>query len=658
MYNNLFDNLEIMVSIFAVSSLSAYIFFTYYEFKFKKNLEDMRFIDNIIAFSILWIFECLIIVVYDFSINVSDDKELIYIVYFLFFIILTSIGLAFLTFVKRKKVQLIPLIPVSIISSMLVIAAIVIKISIHIIFDISLCTYVSVCVLFAIKTMRNCEKVTSIGFIYTICGVILIIAVNILEGLWGPGFALTMNLCISILLTVGFFIYCLEVYSFNVYKNVKKIEEKNKELIFTKQKIEHLAYIDQVTGLKNILRLQKDIKNLDKCKKYFLILHLKNFKTFSNSIGYEEGNKILLNISRKLKENIDDMNEIYHFYSDTFIIIHPGNKESSIGLVEKILKLFHENIFFTESLTPYFGITDMYENKKTFDCIIQELELTSQYARKESLDFAFYSEQIYLDFKNRLDIETDLRNAVKNKEWQIYFQPKISVLDNSIFGAEALIRWENPKNKVSPQVFIPLSEQMGLINDIGEYVLNKTFEYMSGVNELIFKNLNISINLSPYQLIEKNFTKYISNLLKKYKVNPRQITFEITESVLMKNLNSVNETIMNLREMGFKFSLDDFGTGYSSLNYFSKLNLDEVKFDRTFTKSIPYDEKNMIILDNLTKMLKKLGVHIVIEGIETKEQYECIKKIDCHAYQGYYYSKPVPYDDFINLIVNKKCINT
>ncbi|MFZ5967171.1 MAG: putative bifunctional diguanylate cyclase/phosphodiesterase [Bacillota bacterium] len=645
----LFYNLETLVVIFTLASLAVYVFFAYYEFKTSKSTDHMQFVNNMIAFSILWIFECLLMVYYYLFKEISQLNNLMETINILALLIMAAIILAAADFFRKRNIKPIPLIPVNVTLLVLALLFITLEVSIYSIFNMVLAAYTIVCVLFAVQTLKYGKKVTRIGLVYTICGAFVILVVNTLKGFWGYRFVLTLDLAISLLITVGFFMYYIEIYSIAIREKMDCIGQKNQELTLADKIISNLAYVDQVTQIKNIHQLQEDIQRLNIFPTYFLIINLRNFKMYNNVAGYEKGNNALLNIADKLKEALDSKEEIYRFYSDKFIIIHPGNRESTIAVVENILRIFQNNIFCTVPLMPYIGITDMTDGQKLFDRLIQELELTSHYVKEKGIRYAFFNEQWYYDFQNKLSLEMDLRNAVENRAWQIYFQPKISLADNSLLGAEALIRWKNLENQVSPQVFIPLSEQLGLIQDIGKYVIETTFEYLCGFNKLISRNLNISINLSPYQLMEKDFPEYIESIMKGQAINPKQITFEITESALMSNLDRVNDAISRLKKMGFHFSLDDFGTGYSSLNYFSKLNLDEIKFDRTFTNSLPFDEKNKIILANFTKMAKKLGIHIVIEGVETKEQYECIKSLGCDGYQGYYYSRPVPYDDFISL---------
>ncbi len=231
----------------------------------------------------------------------------------------------------------------------------------------------------------------------------------------------------------------------------------------------------------------------------------------------------------------------------------------------------------------------------------------------------------------------------------MYFQPKLSLEENKIIGAEALIRWKAQGTPISPEIFIPLSEQLGLINEIGSFVIDKTFEYVNTLGTLGLGNLVISINLSAHQLMDPDFLDYIKESIKKHSINPSNITFEITETSLINNITEINDMFLSLKELGFALSLDDFGTGYSSLSYFSKLNLDEIKFDRTFTQSLLQNEKNMIMLDSITDVTKKLGVNIVIEGVETIDQLHYVQALGCDFYQGYLYSKPVPFEAFVTL---------
>lgn len=318
------------------------------------------------------------------------------------------------------------------------------------------------------------------------------------------------------LLNVGFFLYYCEVYSISITEKICNIKQKNKELTQAEKRISYLAYVDQVTRLKNTYKLQEEIHSIDAARTYLLVLNLRNFRIYNNYAGYEKGNKVLLDIACKLKETVDGRGELYRFYSAKFIIIHTGDRGSAEELVRNMLKELQSNIFCTLPLMPYIGITSMSGGQKTFDCLIQELELASQYAKKNGLEYTFYYKQWYQDLQQQLDLEASLRSAVLNKEWEIYFQPKIALKDNNLLGAEALIRWKNRESQISPQVFIPLSERLGLIQEIGRYVIETAFDYVKTANEQLSRGLNISINLSPFQLMERIFqTMWLKPLRKK-----------------------------------------------------------------------------------------------------------------------------------------------
>lgn len=646
----IFDNLIVIISTLVFTSLTVYVFFAYYELKTSKDPEHIQFVNNLIAFSMVWIFECIAIVFYLFYKEIFLTDIRIRIIGYMAAIIAIAVVAAAIDFMKKKKMRFVPFIPVNIaitsVALYMIFSDITVSVAFHIVFSV----FCIICVVFAAETFRFRRKVTRVGLLYIFNGVIVLVILNSRQDLWENEFLLTLDMAFAMLLTVGFFIYYIEVYSASITEKIDNINQKNTELTLAEKRISNLAYYDQVTHLKNIYKLQEYIKVSTLNSTYFLIINLTNFKIYNNFAGFEKGNRVLLDIANKLKECMGPESDVYRFYSDKFIVIHSGTRESTIDLVKNIQNVFRSNVFCSVPLTPYIGITAMSDECKSFDRLVQELELVSSRIKNNQMYYAFYDEQWYREFQDRLHLETELRNAVEKRTWQIFFQPKVALDDSRILGAEAVIRWEGREKQVSPQVFIPLSEQLGLIKDIGEYVIETVFGYIENINKSFLQQMNISINLSPYQLMDKGFSEYVAAALEREGINPAAITFEITESALMSNLDSVNDSILQLRAMGFRFSLDDFGTGFSSLNYFSKLDLDEVKFDKTFTQSLPHDEKNLIILDTFTKMAKNLGIDIVIEGVETREQYECVRDLGCDAYQGFYYSEPLQYEDFINLI--------
>jgi len=430
----------------------------------------------------------------------------------------------------------------------------------------------------------------------------------------------------------------------------KNIESKDSELLEAEKRIQYLAYTHPDSGLMNSHKLHIDLKNFSGHLTGLCMLNIKNFKLLLTLIGYKESKSILQDISKALILNLPIEDAIYHFSTDRFIILYSGPSSEFEVFIGSILSVFSENNLCTIDLNPCIGATFVHDLPLNYDTLIQELELSSHVSKHLPCHYALYRSEMSKTLQNNLDLESKLKEATRDNHWEVYFQPKVNVINNQIMGAEALIRWRDNETTIPPNIFIPIAEKLGLIGQIGRYVIDTTFKYVATLESIGFRELKFSINLSVQQFMELDLIDFIEQCALKYSISSKYIIFEITESILMHNITKVNQTIIQLKNLGFKFSLDDFGTGYSSLAYLSQLNFDELKFDREFIKNIHSEQKNLIILECVTKMAQDLGLDIVTEGIEDEEQYNIVKSLGCDFYQGYYYSKPVPFNNFLNLL--------
>lgn len=459
------------------------------------------------------------------------------------------------------------------------------------------------------------------------------------------------NLTLSFFMTSGFYIYYCKLYTNNLCKSISKIRKQNEKLIKAEKRIEKLAYINQDTNLKNTFKLQEDLLRAKNLKSAFVI-GFDNLPQIINLLGHKKCIEKLNEIGEIISQNISSDEELYSVYNNKFIVTSKQDISKTKEMALKLINILDNNSVYLLELDTYIGATEILETPVIYDSLVSELEIASDVAKESDNSYSLYNYEMFESLQKTLNIKAELKNATDNNEWDMYLQPKIEVDTNKIVGAEALIRWRGKEREVTPNIFIPLAEEMGLIVEIGEYILKKSFQYLSEVNDR--KNFTIAINLSCYQLMDSNFINTVDELKKEYNINPNNITFEITESVLINNFERVNDIIKKLRLQGFRFSLDDFGTGYSSISYLSRLEFDEIKFDKEFIDSIADDYKNYIILEKVAIMASKLGLEVVSEGIENKVQLESVKKIGCKYYQGYYYSKPVPFEQFLELLVNEK----
>ncbi len=501
---------------------------------------------------------------------------------------------------------------------------------------------------FSYKLFNRFSRLTTYHSIF--CILILLVTNSLLDYM-GLNVYLIINLCICFFLTISFGLYHAEVYNIKLLTTANNIKLRDSELIEAEKRIQYLAYTHPDTGLKNAHKLHIDLKNPSYDLTGVCMLSIKNFKLLLTLIGYRESKAVLMDISKALISFFNTCENTYHFSTDRFIILYTGSHDQFEVFIKGILSLFSTQNLCAIDLNPCIGATYITNMHFNYDTLIQELELASHIAKYTDNRYALYKSEMSKKLQTNLELEAKLKEATLCNHWEVYLQPKVNVCDNQITGAEALIRWRGNETTIPPDIFIPLAEKLGLINQIGRYVIHTTFKYVHDLDKMGFKNLKFSINLSVAQLMELDLVSFIENTAKKFSISHKHIIFEITESILIHNMAKVATTLTQLKQLGFRFSLDDFGTGYSSLAYLSKLNFDELKFDKEFIKNIKSEHKNLIILECVTKMGQDLGLDIVTEGIEDESQYNTIKSLGCNYYQGYYYSRPVPFDNFLSLLL-------
>jgi EAL domain-containing protein (putative c-di-GMP-specific phosphodiesterase class I) len=258
--------------------------------------------------------------------------------------------------------------------------------------------------------------------------------------------------------------------------------------------------------------------------------------------------------------------------------------------------------------------------------------------------------------KRKVSIYNDLITAVENEQFTLYYQPKINIINGSVEGMEALIRWNHPVDgMILPNEFIYIAEQTGIIVDIGYYVITEACKQIKKWHEKGYPMLKMAVNLSIKQLIQVDFIEKVEMILKNTEVMPEWLEFEITESLVMKNYDDAISKINELKNLGITIALDDFGTGYSSLNYLSSLPIDSIKLDKTFVDKIIKEEKNQTIIQAFIRLAHSIELNIVAEGVETEEQLHLLKQFNCDVVQGYIFSKPLNSAEFEKFIVENYC---
>ncbi len=423
-------------------------------------------------------------------------------------------------------------------------------------------------------------------------------------------------------------------------------------------KMETLAFFDPLTGLSNRRlfknRLEKSVAD---CKRRgtllaLLFLDLDQFKRINDSLGHEAGDKLLVEIARRLEGSIRESDMVSRIGGDEFTVLL-SDIDSSNGvryIADKILKRLCEPMVLNNqevSNTVSIGITIGLNDGDNASILMRNADMAMYQAKAMGRNnYQFFSEAMNEEMMNYLEIEKNLRSSIAcNDEFIIYYQPKLDLINGHFVGAEALIRWK-PKGKemIGPDRFIPIAEESGLIVPIGKYVLHHA---CSQVKELIDtglwpKDAKVAVNLSARQFSDPDLIHSLKETLEETGFPLHALELEITESTLMGDVEVAILTMRHLKEMGISIAIDDFGTGYSSLSYLKRFPIDILKVDRSFVKDIPDDLNDMEITAAVIAMAHKLQLKVVAEGIETQQQLEFLKANNCEYGQGYLIAKPMP----------------
>ncbi|MBS8266480.1 EAL domain-containing protein [Mesobacillus boroniphilus] len=425
-----------------------------------------------------------------------------------------------------------------------------------------------------------------------------------------------------------------------------------------KEKIDFMAYHDALTGLAN-RRLFDDRVNkalaetkVDEGEKLSLMfLDLDRFKFVNDSLGHSIGDRLLVHVSGKLKNNLGDGVFFSRQGGDEFtILLEHTTKEKAEAVARDILKTLEEpfvldgtDIFITTSI----GMSFYPDDGEKVDMLLSKADVAMYQAKKQGRNnYQLYD--VLLDRKafEKLQIENALRKALERNEFVLHYQPIINLYTNKVTGAEALIRWKNERvGFVSPDQFIPIAEETGLIIPIGEWVLKTAMLQLKDWHENGMEGLTMSVNLSIRQFYQPNLIPMIKETLELAGVEPRYLTIEITESMTM-DVEKANVILHELKGIGVNISIDDFGTGYSSLSYLKRFPIDHLKIDRCFVKDIADNKSDENIATTIILMAHNLGLSVIAEGVETVDQLGLLKQHHCNQAQGYHFSKPVPGEEF------------
>ena len=433
------------------------------------------------------------------------------------------------------------------------------------------------------------------------------------------------------------------------------------------KQMERLAHYDSLTELPNRMmfleRLNQVLTNAHNQNKHVVLLFidLDKFKTVNDTIGHRAGDTLLKEVATRLSESIRKNDLVARLSGDEFAVLldnintYEDAYKTATIISEKILKLltkaFHiqrKEILIGASI----GIAIYPEDANNSQNLLKHSDI-AMYAAKENgrNNYQFFKKDHISKLHTIHQLETDLRTALERQEFKLFYQPQFDANTNDMVGTEALLRWfKNYKTLIPPNDFIAIAEENGLIIPLGEWVLETACRQQKNWLDAGYNVNRISVNISERQLFEENFITSVEKILAKTELNPKHLEFEITESMLMGDFDSVNNHLQRIHAMGISLAIDDFGTGYSSLPYLKDFPVNTLKIDQSFLKNIPGNAKDIDIVCTIIEMGHSLGLKIVAEGVETIEQLEFLKSNGCDSIQGFLLGEPIEAEAMASLL--------
>lgn len=427
-------------------------------------------------------------------------------------------------------------------------------------------------------------------------------------------------------------------------------------------KIEELAFMDSITKLPNKSKLEilmEPLLNHTLAPFAFVYFDIDHFKLINDSIGHELGDQLLLSVGQVLRESLPEIDVISRISGDEFALIVPydGNIDYISQTIDKMMAALKEPIFLYDhefSLTTSIGVALFPEHGASFNTLFKKAD-TAMYASKDNgrNQFTLFHNQLEYQITELFEIQNDMKKALTNNAFTMYYQPQVNFENGALLGAEALIRWIHPdKGIIPPDKFIGISEKTGFIKTLGLWIIESVFRDACEWSKKGYRALSYSINLSGVQVQQNDLIDSIKRLLEIYDVMPEWFTFEITENVAIDSNYATLDILNTLKSMHFKIALDDFGINYSSLSYLKTLPIDILKLDKTFVSSIATHPKDLAISESVIFLAHKMNLKVVAEGIETTVQHDILKAFGCDSAQGYLYSRPLPPDQFEKLYLS------
>lgn len=442
----------------------------------------------------------------------------------------------------------------------------------------------------------------------------------------------------------------------------QNVTEKKRD----EEKIQQLAHFDQLTGLPNRTLLGQrfsyalSLAQRNNESLAVMFLDLDHFKNINDTLGHSVGDRFLMEVANRLASSIRDEDTVSRLGGDEFILVFPGTDADGAALiaskliasVSKPYQIEHHELIGTPSI----GIAIYPNDGDNFEDLLKNADTAMYRVKQDSRnDFRFFTAEMQSHSERNLQLVNAMRHALARNEFEVHYQPQVTLRNGNIIGAEALLRWHHPElGTISPAEFIPIAEDSGQIIPISEWVLRTAVKQMKEWHDSGLSSLVIAVNLSAVQFRQPNLPELVARILEEAQLPPDYLELELTEAVAMDDPQTAVAVMDDLFDRGVRMSIDDFGTGYSSLSYLKRFKVYKLKIDQSFVRDISDDPEDKAIVTAIINLASSLGMHTIAEGVETASQLAFLRLQGCDEVQGYYFSKPLPADEFESFARNTK----
>lgn len=432
------------------------------------------------------------------------------------------------------------------------------------------------------------------------------------------------------------------------------------------KRLNKIAYYDGLTGLPNRILLEKEATRiLDEAKSNdeklaFLYIDIDNFKQINDTLGHNAGDKLLVHISELLKSDKENIYYLSKLGKDEFSIIlnNVNSQEDVTKRADKILDMIRQP-WCTDNhefhISASIGISMFPDDGDNFADLMKYGNMAMYHIKQKGKnDYYFYHDDLGKKISFNTFIINQIKRAIDEEQFKLQYQPIISLKTGELYGFESLLRWHHPKRGyISPMEYIPLIEETGQIIDVTSYILRKAIKQKKLWQDKGFTGFQLGVNLSNKSFMKCGIDKELEEILDEYDINPREFVLEVTETAFVDNVNYCIDSLLGLQKLGLKMALDDFGTGYSSLAKLRYLPINYLKIDRMFTNNITNSREDELLVKTIIDLSHNMGLHVVAEGVETKEQRDKLRDLGCDFGQGFYFAKPLDPIDVESIFFNK-----